>query len=231
MRSPKTFVLVVAASCVGAALAFAYMKIDSYRPWSSTRGEVRFGSPEEIMVMRTRGGLLEVSRIHATETFDTKFIHTLVGIPVGETVPRIRVPVVYRYHIELAPEWNVLRTGAEFTVVAPPVQPSLPVAVDLGRMEKEASGTWVLLPFTETDALDVLERELTAKLADRAVMPAYIQLQREHARQTVKEFVSKWLVTQAKWESESRSDIRVYFADETIGSVSPEAIHRRALTQ
>jgi len=116
-------------------------------------------------------------------------------------------------------------------VVAPPVQPSLPVAVDLGRMEKEASGTWVLLPFTETDALNVLERELTAKLANRAVMPAYIQLQREHARQTVKEFVRKWLLTQAKWESDSRSDVRVYFADETIGSVSPEALHRRALTQ
>jgi hypothetical protein len=98
-------------------------------------------------------------------------------------------------------------------------------------MEKEASGTWVLLPFTERDALDDLEREITARLARKAVMPAYIQLQREHARQTVEEFVRKWLVTQAKWQSESRSEIRVYFADESIGSASPQALYRRATAQ
>jgi len=231
MSVPRTLAPVVIAFCLGAGLAFAYLKVASFTPWSSTRGDVRSGAPEEILVMRTKGGLLEVSRIQATETFDTKFVHSLLGIPVGETVPRIRVPVVYRYHIELAPEWNVLRTGEAFTVIAPPVRPSLPVAVDLGRMEKEASGTWVLLPFTETDALNDLEREITAKLASRAVMPAYIQLQREHARQTVREFVQKWLVTQAKWAPESRSDVRVYFADETVGSVSPEALYRRATAQ
>jgi hypothetical protein len=231
VRTQRTLILVVAALCIGAALDFAYVKIGSFRFWSSKMGDVRSGSPEEILVMRTKGGLLEVSQIHATEVFDTKFAHTLLGIPLGETVPRIRVPVVYRYHIELAPEWSVLRTGDAFTVVAPPVKPSLPVAVDLGRMEKEASGTWVLLPFTERDALDDLEREITARLARKAVMPAYIQLQREHARQTVEEFVSKWLVTQAKWLSESRSEIRVYFADETIGSASPQALYRRATAQ
>ena len=56
---------------------------------------------------------------------------------MGETVPRIRVPVVYRYHIELAPEWRVLRSRDLFTVVAPPGKPSLPVAVDLSRIDLE----------------------------------------------------------------------------------------------
>jgi len=77
----------------------------------------------------------------------------------------------------------------------------------------------VLLPFTATDSLDDLERELTAKLARKAVLPAYIQLQREDARKTVVEFVRKWLVTQARWSTETGSTIRVYFADETIGAV------------
>jgi hypothetical protein len=169
--------------------------------------------------MRTKGGLLEVSRIDATEVVDTRFVYSVLGLPVGETVPRIRVPAVYRYQVELAPEWRVLRTGEVFTVVAPPAQPSLPVAVDLGRMEKEVSGTWVLLPFTETDALNELERSITAKLAERARSPAYIELQRRAARETVVEFVKKWLVTQAQWHSAARPQVRVLFADEPVGSI------------
>jgi hypothetical protein len=219
MKSKGTLPVALVSLCIGAALAFAVMQVPSFRLWSTHRGDVRSTASDEIMVMRTPGGLLEVSRIQATEEFDTKFVHTLVGIPVGETVPRIRVPAVYRYHIELAPEWRVLRTSETFTVVAPPVKPSLPVAVDLSRMEKDASGTWVLLPFTETDAIDDLERQLTARLARKAVMPAYIELQREHARKTVAEFVRKWLITQVQWQSVSRPKLRVLFADEPVGSL------------
>jgi hypothetical protein len=209
--------------CLGAGLLYAWQRIHSFRLWDSTRGDVLSSAPEEVLVMRTPGGLLEVSRIHATEVFETRFSHSLLGVPVGETVPRIRVPVVYRYQIELAPEWNVLRTGREFTVVAPSVKPALPVGVDFGRMEKEASGTWILLPFSGTASLDDLERELTARLAKKAVLPAYLQLQREPARQTVEEFVRKWLVRQERWSTESGSTVRVYFADEM-----PDALGRRS---
>jgi hypothetical protein len=219
MSRGRTWLVALAALCVGAALAVAVMRIPALRVWSSERGDLRSAAAEEIMVMRTPGGLLEVSRIQATEQFDTRFVHSLLGIPLGETVPRIRVPVVYRYHIELAPEWRVLRSRDLFTVVAPPVQPSLPVAVDLSRIEKEASGTWVLLPFTATDDLDDLEREITARLAEKAMLPAYVQLQREAARATVGEFVRKWLVTQAQWHTVPAPRIRVLFADEPVGSI------------
>lgn len=205
---------VLAALCVALLLAWSWQKFHSFRFWQTQQGDVVSAAPDEILVMRTPGGLLEVSRIHATEVFETKFIHSVLGVEVGETSPRIRVPVVYRYQVALAPEWNVMRTGTEFSVVAPPVRPALPVAVDLGRMERQASGTWILLPFTETSALDDLQRDITARLAKKAVSPAYLKLQREDARQTVAEFVRKWLVTQQRWSTESGSRVRVYFADE-----------------
>jgi hypothetical protein len=225
VRSTGRLTAIVLALCVGAALMYAWQRFHSFKVWVSSHGEVTSAAPEEILVMRTRGGLLEVSRIHATEVFQTRFIHTLLGMEIGETVPRIRVPVVYRYQIPLAPEWNVLRTGTEFTVVAPAVQPALPVGVDFSRMEKDASGTWMLLPFTQTGSLDGLERELSGKLAKKALMPAYLQLQREYARRTVEEFVRKWLITQSRWSTETGTTIRVYFNDEM-----PDALGTRART-
>lgn len=202
---------------------FGYQRFADFLPWSKLAGETHSGPGSEILVMRTKGGLLEVSTIRANEQFDKKFIYTVLGLKVGETVPHIRVPAVYRYHVELAPEWTIIRTGDVFTVVTPPVKPSLPVAVDLAGMQKDVGGTWILVPFNERADLESLQREITATLARKADSPAYRQMQREEARKTVTEFVRKWLVTQARWHAESSSAIRVLFPDEPIGSFGPQA--------
>lgn len=219
---------VVTTLCVGVALAIGYTKWSEFKIGSKTEGEVHSGPATEILVMRTRGGLLEVSRIRATEQFDTKFVYSVLGFKVGETVPHIRVPAVYRYHIELAPEWRIIRTGRLFSVVTPPVRPSLPVAVDLENMQKDVGGSWMLVAFNEQGDLNALERRITSTLADKARSAAYLQLQREEARKTVTEFVRKWLVTQTPWATEMGSTIRVFFADEPIGAFGPQAFPQLA---
>jgi hypothetical protein len=113
----------------------------------------------------------------------------------------------------LAPEWSIVRTGELFTVVTPPVKPSLPVAVDLARMEKDVGGTWVLIPFNEDEDLNALEREITARLAEKAGSPVYLQMQRQAARRTVAEFVRKWLVTQEPWKAARQPRIEVVFGE------------------
>lgn len=224
----KTLQFVLVAALLAVVAWFGYQRLADLLPWSRTAGEVRSGIGNEILVMRTRGGLLEVATIRATEQFDKKFVYSVLGFEVGETVPHIRVPAVYRYHVELAPEWTIIRSGNVFTVVTPPVKPSLPVAVDLAHMQKDVGGTWILVPFNERADLDSLQREITATLAGKAASPAYLQLQREEARKTVTEFVKKWLVTQVPWQTESGSTIRVLFPDEPIGSFGPQAFPQLA---
>lgn len=175
---------------------------------------------EEIVVMRTRGGWLEVSTIRSTETFEGTVPHEILGIQFDPTIARIRVPAHFSYRIPLATEWKVLRKAAEFVVIAPRVEPALPVAVDLSKIQKYASGTWSLL--TGTDALEQSEKQITAKLAVKAVSPAYINFQREPARRTVAEFANKWLVTQTQWKDLEGKRIRVLFADEPIESLGPQ---------
>ena len=186
--------------------------------------EVVLSSPltDEMMVMRTKGGMLEVSRVRAREVFDSQIAHSLLFIDLDPTITRIRVPAVYTYRIPLAPEWKVKRVGDYFVVVAPRVQPALPVAVDLAKIEKHASGTWSF--FTGTESLDRAERAVTAKLASKATSRAYILLQRDHARQTVAEFVQKWLVTQEAFKDVDTSHVRVYFSDEPIDSLGPDVL-------
>jgi len=209
----------LAAVCLGAALAIGYMRIANFEVFRRTPHDVTSGPVEEILVMRTKGGLLEVSTIRAVEVFDRKFIYSVLGVPFAETVTRIRVPAVYRYRIALAPEWRVLRTSNLFIVVAPVVEPSLPVAVDLSRMEKEVSGNWILAALTSTRDLESLEHGITDRLARRAVSRRYIGLQREHARKTVDEFVRKWLMTQVQWKFAQQPELKVLFSDEPVGSV------------
>lgn len=174
------------------------------------------------VVMRTNGGLLEVSTITSPERFESTIDHTILGVPVATTVTTIRVPATYRYHIELAPEWKILLRDKTFIVVAPAVKPSLPVAIDTAKLEAQSLGVWSL--FTGHDEIAQLQRSITQALADKAASAAYIQMQRESARATVKEFVAKWLITQQQWKASAGFPIKVFFSDEPIqalGSIPP----------
>lgn len=176
---------------------------------------LHFASVDQLVVLRSKGGLLEVSRIRSPETFSARRPHDLLGLDLGATVTQIRVPAVFRYHVELAPEWRLrIRSDGSVLVIAPAVKPSLPVAIDTAKLERHAEGRWSF--FTGTTELDALQRTLTETLAVKAASPSYIAFQRDAARQTVAEFVRKWLLTQARWQHLRDAKVQVLFADEPI---------------
>ena len=172
---------------------------------------------DQPVVIRTEGGLLEVAAIKSPESFEASRDHRILGIAVGATITRIRVPAQYRYHIELKREWKVLLRDKSFIVVAPRLQPTLPVAIDTARLEKQSAGLWSL--FTGHAQLDALQRSITQSLAAKAASPVYVQMQREAARKTVAEFVAQWLLTQERWRHAAGWPVRVYFADEPIAAL------------
>ena len=203
------------AFLVAAILSFAANAYLLSRLWGNGRApEMRTFTIDEPVVIRTKGGVLEVSSIKSPEQFEVSKSHTVLGVSVGKTVSRIRVPAVIRYHIELAPEWKILLRDKTFVVVAPPVKPTLPVAIDTARLESETSGVWSLI--TGQALIDRLQRSITGTLAAKAGSPRYVELQREEARKTVTEFVAKWLITQERWKSATSYSIRVFFSDEPI---------------
>lgn len=211
------FLLFFAVSASVAANVYLFNKV-----WNGDQPIMHSPVTDEFVVMRTNGGLLEVATINASEQFNASKNHLFLGVSLGTTATQIRVPAVYRYHIELAPDWRIILRDKTFIVVAPPVKPSLPVAIDTSRLEANSFGVWSL--FTGKSQLNQLQRSISASLATKAASPVYVQLQRETARKTTAEFVAKWLITQERWKSASAYTIRVFFADEpthVLGNIPP----------
>ena len=172
----------------------------------------------EAVVLRTPGGRLEVAELKQVETFEVSRDHDVLGVPVGSTFSRIRVPAHYRSHVDLAPEWRVsVRPDGSVRVIAPRLQPTLPVAIDTARIEKESRGLWSM--FTGPDQLAALEKSITASLATKAASAPMLARQREAARATVAEFVQKWLMTQTDWKPHAGQKVEVLFADEPIDAL------------
>ena len=218
----KPTVAVLIAASLGLNSFFAY------RLWFSPEAVQTAHSTQDMVVMRTPGGLLEVSTITAEERFESTTQHAVLGVPVGKTVALIRVPAVYRYHIPLAQDWSFRIAGSTLVVVAPSVRPSLPVAIDTGKLHSFSSGLWS--PITGQPAVDALQKPITLKLGQKAATPQLLLLQRESARQTVSEFVQKWVVDQPRWKGVKPPTVFVFFEDEPLGRKAIPLLSEAPLT-
>jgi len=89
-------------------------------------------------------------------------------------------------------------------------------------MEKQAESGWAR--FDKNDKLDELERSLTDLLVQRALDTNHLQLAREACRQSVGEFVKRWLMREEHWRSDRFSVIVVVFPDEVTVTSDTELL-------
>lgn len=204
-------VAVLAAAVVALAGWLAYDRL--FGRWSATDTSVTAsGLP---VVMRTPGGLLEISTVTVHERFKRTDTKEFWGIPLGTTVSIIQVPVVYRYHIEMAREWPIQVSGKTAVVRAGEVKPSLPAAIDTSRMEKYTQSGWAR--FNKDENLALLERSITPELQVRAHNAGIRQLAVDAGRQTVREFVTTWLLKEQGWKRDADHKVVVLFPGEQQG--------------
>ncbi|NBU24435.1 MAG: hypothetical protein EBS39_02200 [Gammaproteobacteria bacterium] len=169
-------------------------------------------APEKPVVMRTKGGLLEVATVRALERFTREDSRDFWGIDLGTTVSQIQVPVTYRFHIEMAREWPIELRGRTAIARAPAIKPSLPVAFDTTAMEKYTRAGWAR--FNKEENLEALERSMTSTLAERAAGDAYRGLAEDAARRTIAEFVTTWLLKETDWKRDPLHKVVVLFPGE-----------------
>lgn len=165
------------------------------------------------VVETTPGGLLEVATLRMTEDFYKSDRLTWWGIYLGETISHIQVAATYRYGVPMSdPDWTIVTRGPVTVVVAPELQPSLPVAIDTGTLREQTQSGWAR--FDKQLNLQQLRRSLSETLAARATEPTRAVLVREAGRRTIAEFVEQWLIGKGEWGGDVFSSVKVYFADE-----------------
>ena len=89
------------------------------------------------------GGLLETATIRMGEDFYKSDAKTWWGIYLGNTVSHIQVSATYRYGVPLAHDaWQIVTRGDITVVVAPDLQPSVPVAIDTETWREKTENGW-----------------------------------------------------------------------------------------
>jgi hypothetical protein len=181
-----------------------------------SEGSLPVLAKDEIVILRTPGGLLEVSTLVRTEEFRWQTTYTCLPIDcaslLGATITDVRVPVHYTYRIPLATSWQLQFKADHFDLLTPQVQPILPPAVDLARIEFKTKDTWLSPGINEHR--EVLLRNLTPETEKRAMQKNYIDAQRDDARKTIVEFAQKWMIEQNVDPGKRGYPIRVYFPDD-----------------
>ncbi|MFN7138439.1 MAG: hypothetical protein ACK4UN_03780 [Limisphaerales bacterium] len=163
---------------------------------------------------RSPGGNLELATATQTETFERTDTRTVAWdyLYLGTTITEIKVPVTYRYHIQLSDPWRIDVSTNTCIVYAPTIRPSLPPAIHTDRMEKRSSAGWAR--FNAREQLDELEKSITPTLNKYAGDRRRIALVREECRKTVAEFIQQWLLREDQWRADRFHTIKVVFPDE-----------------
>lgn len=199
----------------GAVLALGLI---GYRQFTTDTKTEQTSAPlgDVPVVFRTNGGLLEVGKLVYTKQFKLTEKGTLwtIEIPGCPTVATAAVKAHFVYRVRLEPEWKAKITDDKrVLVVAPPLEPAIPVAFDTATLDESLNGCWVI---KDKQLLDRLRKQLSAKLAERANHPDYKRLVRDGAARTVGEFIRKWYLGRDEYAFAKDYQIVVRFKGEPI---------------
>ena len=170
---------------------------------------------DEVVILRTPGGMLEVSTLVRNEEFGWKSSYQCPLFDCSwllqATISQIRLPVHYTYRIPLSETWSLKVKGEYLELVVPREEVKLPAAADFAKMDIKTERGW-LSPSVQENREHLL-KELTPELNRRGAQRAYIEAQRAEGSKTVAEFARRWMVEQAVEKAKANVPIKVIFRD------------------
>ncbi len=167
----------------------------------------------------TREMNLGVASSKQTEVLERSDGKRFLGINLGISHARITVPVTYRYFIRLYDAWELHIVGSTLIVCAPEIRCGLPPAIHTDEIQETTARGWAR--GSPSDLLEELRRDLTPVLSEFANDPRRLELVRDACRQSVAEFIRRWLENEGRWRQGKFTAISVRFATEPVVPSSP----------
>jgi hypothetical protein len=167
----------------------------------------------------TREMNLEVASSKQTEVLERGNAKRFLGIDLGTNHARMNVPVTYRYRIRLYDTWKLHIGGCTLIVCAPEIRCSLPPAIHTDEIQETTTRGWARS--APLELLEELRRDLTPVLSQYANDRRRLELVRDTCRQSVAEFIRRWLENEGRWRQGKFTAINVKFASEPAVPSSP----------
>lgn len=206
-------IAVIFAATTAILLAVVVLRITPQLPDGQ---KVSTLAKDEIVVVRTKGGRLQLSTLIKNEEFKWQTSWTCPFIDcsklLGKTISEVRVPVHYTFAIPLARDWVLTFRGEYFELTVPKEEVNIPPAMELDKLQMRTSTGWLSPPGAANQVS--LMKQLGPELSERARRPDYVSAQRDEARKTVAEFARQWMVEQRAGKDKADYPIKVIFEGE-----------------
>ncbi|GLI99778.1 hypothetical protein [Sphingobium sp. BS19] len=151
------------------------------------------------VVVRIKGGMLEVASVTSIRSFPKSSDPTVLGqaIPYCREKASWDAPYKITYRLRLGERWPLRYYDGTLIARVPDLDPSLPVAFNSAKLRKGAEESCWFMPDrgTRDRALKSISPELE-KLAKSQKMKDFA---RESARKTVTEFLRTWAFSQTDY--------------------------------
>lgn len=213
------FLLAMLASAAGGAFVALKVAAGTEIGEMIVQRKIQDRVSEKISRIRaTQGDILELAVLESVLTFEQEDDWKNIPAGLGKSVSRAEIPAVFRFFVKISEPISVSaeeRNGEILcTVVAPKLQPVLPVAFDTSRI------AWTrdigVLRFNREEMTDELQKKISMRLVLSAKNHAKSTGVREAARKAFEKFVSEWLsdVRELRERPDTRLKVRIFFVDE-----------------
>lgn len=189
----KKYIVVLSCLLLGGMFGAGYM-YGSHRTSQSMMANYLIG--DQYKVVRTPGGMLEVSSLKKPEAFAWKMAWTCpanlcASLPTGNST--ISGVATYTYRVALADHWVLEKQSGSplrYVLKVPRLEVKSPVAIDLQTIRFQNGGSF----FAPSGPTQLAKLALMQPLVDaRASSPDYMKVQSDAATKTIVEFARKWM--------------------------------------
>lgn len=208
--------------------AFVALKISTGANFADAlvQREIQERVSEKISRIRaTQGDILELAVLESVLTFEQTDVWRNVPDELGKSVSQVSVPAIFRFFVKISEPISVCAEEKDgemvCTVVAPKLQPVLPVAFDTSKtVWKRDIG---IFRFNREEMTDTLREKISMRLVLSAKNHAKTAVVRDAAREAFANFVRTWLleIRELRERFGENISVKIIFADEVPPPENP----------